>query len=186
MELSEEKKQFIEDLLNSGGSLLDLRADANQAINELERLIVTVGKSKALSLQRHQEKKRTMERLQSNLQAINGQVHQLQHQMYNDMADQASLQSVIDLLQREIKSKTIHCQKVGIFPSDSLSEDDWQAIANHKYFDQAASLKAKEEGGTSAENVDSLAAPLHDEKKVALASPPASTTAPNTRKRARK
>jgi hypothetical protein len=78
-------------------------------------------------------------------------LHQLQHQTYTDIADQeASLQAVIVLLQAEVQTKITHCKKVGIFPSDSMSEDEdeWMLIANHKYFDRAASLK-EQEGGSS-------------------------------------
>ena len=31
---------------------------------------------------------------------------------------------MIDLLQAEVQTKITHCKKVGIFPSDSMSEDE--------------------------------------------------------------
>jgi hypothetical protein len=56
---------------------------------------------------------------------------------------------VIDLLQAEVQTKITHCKKVGIFPSDSMSEDEdeWMLIANHKYFDCALHLSRKRREG---------------------------------------
>ncbi|KAL3759176.1 hypothetical protein ACHAWU_001194 [Discostella pseudostelligera] len=144
MSEEEKKKKTPDDLLKAGLNLPALYLQAKTNINELQRMVTVVQRGKALIIQKENEKKRAMETIQHQIKTMQGEYCTLQHQQYNDHSDEMAMQAVQDLLLEHINAKQEHYQQLGILPSDSMDEDYWMSILNHKYFDRMEALKEKE------------------------------------------